>query len=74
MKNKVLRVLLAMFFLALNGVIWANDNTPQNYPHNPSASDDDAVASIDQTLIWLILTAIVVAFYFYSNKKQTEKA
>lgn len=75
MKNKIITAVLSLFFLSLSGIAFANDNIPNNYPHNPSATDDDVVgASIDQTAIWLMITAILVAFYIFINKKQAEKA
>ncbi len=74
MKNKIITAVLSLFFIILNGVALANDNIPNNYPHNPSATDDDAVVSIDQTVIWLLITAILVAFYAFKNKRNSEKA
>ena len=74
MKNKVLRILLSIVFITLSGVSFANDNLPQDYPHNPSGSDDDAVASIDQTVIWLMMTGILVAIFVFRNRKEFLKS
>lgn len=75
MKNKIITAVVSLFFLTLSGVAFADENTPPNYPHNPSATDDAEVgASIDQTVVWLLITAMLVAFYAFKNKRNTEKA
>jgi len=73
--NIKLKVISAVLFLMSTVNVFAQPTPPSQSPPYPSGDDDDAVASIDQALIWLLIAGVFAALYFLQTKRiaKTEK-
>jgi hypothetical protein len=68
--NIKLKVFSAVFFMMSTVNVLANDvPTANGIPTVPGDEGNDNVASIDQTMIWLLIAGIFVALYFLQTKR-----
>jgi len=68
MKNRVYKITATLSLLFL-GIIASAQSGPGGIP-NPTGDDDAPVASIDQAIVWLIVTAVLLGAYVMLKQRK----